>query len=92
MEVGEARVVQASAQEQLIKARVEVHTFTPPRVEDTVTAGNKLAAQAYKAGEEALAELAFRRKGLALSLIIIALVVLGLWLLIRELEARKPAP
>jgi len=92
MEVGEARVVQASAQEQLIKARVEVHTFTPTRVEDTVTTGNKLATQAYKAGEEALAELAFRRKGLALSLIIIALVVLGLWLLIRELEARKPAP
>ncbi|MGH9803619.1 MAG: cytochrome c3 family protein [Candidatus Acidiferrales bacterium] len=90
MDVAEARVVQASAQEQLIKARVDVHTVTPARIDEVVTAGQKLAAQAYQAGEEALAELAFRRKGLALSLIIIALVVLGLWLLIRELEARKP--
>jgi hypothetical protein len=91
MDVAEAKVVQANAHEQLIKARVEVHTVTPSRVEAIVTAGQKLTAQAYQSGEEALAELAFRRKGLALSLIIIALVVLGLWLLIRELEARKPA-
>jgi len=90
MEVADAEVVQAGAQEQLIKARVEIHTVTAARIEETVSAGNKLAAQAYQAGEAALAELAFRRKGLALSLIIIALVVLGLWLLIRELEARKP--
>lgn len=90
MEVSEARLTQANAQEQLIKGRVEVHTVTLARVEETVTVGNKLAAQAYKAGEEAMAELTFRRKGLALSLVVIALVVLGLWLLIRELEARKP--
>ena len=91
MEVADAKVVQSSGREQLIKARVEVHTVTPPRIEGITAAGLKLAAQAQQAGEEALSELAFRRKGLALSLIIIALVVLGIWLLIRELEARKPA-
>ncbi len=89
MEVGEARVLQANAQEQLIKARVEIHAFNGPRVEDITQNGLKLAAQVRAAGEQALDELAFRRKGLALSLIIIALVVVSLWLVIRELERGK---
>ena len=90
MEVGEARVIQANAHEQLIKARVEVHTFNAPRVETITQNGLKLTEQVRAAGEQALKDLAFRRKGLALSLIIIALVVLSLWLVIRELERRKP--
>lgn len=90
MEVGEARLTQSNAQERLIKARVEVHAFTAPRVEAITQEGVKLAEEAYQRGREALAELAFRRKGLALSLIAIAFVVLSLWLLIRHLEQRAP--
>jgi cytochrome b6 len=90
MEVGEARVIQANAQEQLIKARVEVHAFSAARVEETTENGLEFSRQAHQAGQEALAELAFRRKGLALSLVIIVLVVLSLWLVIRRLERRKP--
>ncbi len=90
MEVGEARLTQAAAHEQLIKARVDVHAFNAPRVLETTQKGMELSRAARQAGEAALAEVAFRRKGLALSLIVIALVVLSLWLLIRELEARKP--
>ncbi|MFQ5696466.1 MAG: hypothetical protein ACE5HB_10795, partial [Terriglobia bacterium] len=86
MEVAEARVIQGSAQENLIKARVDVHTFDAARVEETTAQGHELARQAQQAGEEALAELAFRRKGLGLSLVAIAFVVLSLWLLIRHLE------
>jgi hypothetical protein len=92
MEVGEARVTQSSANEQLVKARVEIHAFDPTRIETTIEEGKKRAARAYAAGEEALEELAFRRKGLAASLLIIAFVVLSLWLLIKELERRKPLP
>jgi hypothetical protein len=92
MEIGEARVTQSSANEQLVKARVEIHAFDPARIETTVGEGQELAAQAYAAGELALEELAFRRKGLAASLLIIALVVLSLWLLIKEVERRKPLP
>jgi len=90
MEVGEGRVTQSSAHEQLVKARVEIHAFDPARVEATVGEGNKLAAQAYATGEEGLAELGFRRRGLLASLLIIALVVLSLWLLVKEIERRRP--
>jgi predicted CXXCH cytochrome family protein len=89
MDVGEARLVQANARENLIKARVDVHTFNAARVEETVESGLELAAEAHQAGEAALAELAFRRKGLGLSLLAIAFVVFSLWLLIRHIERGK---
>lgn len=89
MDVSEARLTESNAREQLIKARVDVHAFDPQRVEHGVAAGEKLADQAHRAGEQALAELAFRRKGLGLSLVAIAFVVLSLWLLIRYLERDK---
>jgi hypothetical protein len=59
------------------------------RVEETTKAGEKLAQQVNRDGVQALAEYAFRRKGLALSLVAIAFVVIGLWLLIRNLERRS---
>ncbi len=89
MEVGEGRITLGNAQEKLIKARVDVHAFDAGRVEPTVKSGVELTQQAHKAGEEALAELAFRRKGLALSLLIIAWVVASLVLLIRYLERER---
>jgi hypothetical protein len=86
MEVGEGRLLESSAQEKLIKARVEVHAFSSQRVEKVVAEGLESAKQAHAAGRQALAELAVRRKGLALSLLAIAFVCLSLWLLIRHLE------
>jgi predicted CXXCH cytochrome family protein len=91
MEVSEARVTLASGHEQLIKARVDVHAMDVKRVQATSDNGSKLAANAFAAGEQALAEYTFRRKGLALSLVVIAVVVLSLWLLIREIERPKTA-
>ena len=79
----------STAREKLIKARVDLHTMDGARVEETTKAGEKLAKQANQDGVQALAEYAFRRKGLALSLLAIAFVVVCLWLLIRNLE--RPA-
>ena len=89
MEVGEARVTLSTAHEKLIKARVDLHTMSSARVEEITKTGEKLAQQANQDGLQALAEYAFRRKGLALSLVAIAFVVICLWLLIRNLE--KPS-
>ena len=41
----------------------------------------------FAAGGDALAELAFRRKGLAVSLVIIVLVLIGLGLKIRQISS-----
>ncbi len=86
MEVGEARLTLSNGSEKLIKARVDVHTMSPAPVEEDTAEGRKFALQAHQAGQQSLAEYAFRRKGLALSLVAIAFVVGTLWLLIRSLE------
>ena len=92
MEVGEARLTLSNAKEKLIKARVDVHTMDADRMEETSAGGRKLAQRAKQAGQQALAEYAFRRKGLALSLIVIGFVVVSLWLLIRNVERSRPSP
>jgi hypothetical protein len=89
MEVSEAKLEQAQARDALTKARVTLHSFTPARVDEDIEAGLKVAAATLAAGYEALAERDFRRRGLAYSLLAILLVVLALWLYIRELERRK---
>jgi hypothetical protein len=86
MEVSEARVTLSAAHEQLIKARVDIHAMDTKRVAATTESGTKESVKAFQAGEQALAEFAFRRKGLAFSLVIIAFVVLSLWMYIREIE------
>jgi predicted CXXCH cytochrome family protein len=88
MEVSEARLTLSSGNEKLIKARVDVHTMLPGPVERDTSEGHKLALQAEQAGHQALADYAFRRKGLGLSLVAISFVVVSLWLLIRSLERR----
>lgn len=89
MEVSEGRLIEAQAREKLIKARVDVHALDTKRVEEGVHGGLKTTAEARSAAEEALAELAFRRKGLGLSLLAIGFVVFSLWLLIRHIEGGK---
>jgi hypothetical protein len=45
-----------------------------------------IAEKARRSGEDALKELQFRRKGLAVSLLVIALAVVSIYLKIRQIE------
>jgi hypothetical protein len=51
--------------------------------------GLEHASAALEAGQEALGELAFRRRGLAVSLVFILLVLVGLGLKIRQISDRQ---
>jgi hypothetical protein len=86
MEVTEGRLQWASANEQLIKARVQVHSFMLEPVEGAVSEGLAAADASLEVGRGALREMEFRRKGLALSLLTIAITMAGLWLAIRRLK------
>jgi hypothetical protein len=88
MEVSEARLELGSASENLVKAKVELHSFDPARVDAISQKGLAAAAAVYREGQKALQERDFRRKGLAFSLIAIAVTIAGLWLASRELDAR----
>jgi hypothetical protein len=90
MEVSQARLDQDQARDALTKARVTIHSFKPELVEQDIQEGLKIAAKNLQAGQAALAERDYRRKGLGFALLFIFLTVLGLFLYIRKIES--PAP
>ncbi|HSR68753.1 MAG TPA: cytochrome c3 family protein [Acidobacteriota bacterium] len=95
MEVSAALFDLRSANEKVILARNLVHSLVPARVEETVNEGVGIAESAKEAGEEAFEELRYRRTGLFVALVIIGLVIIALWLWIRQvdaaLEGQRPA-
>jgi predicted CXXCH cytochrome family protein len=88
MEVSQPEFDLNGVRTDLVEARLAVHTFDAGRVRTPVDQGLAVARKAYEAGVQALAELRFRRDGLAVSLVIIVLVLAGLILKIRQIERR----
>jgi hypothetical protein len=66
-----------------------VHAFTVDAVRTEAAAGTAIAERARARGARALDELAFRRKGLGVSLVIILAVIAGLMLKIRQVDRRQ---
>jgi len=87
MEVSEARLGQDQARDSLTKARVTIHAFQPKLVEQDIQAGMKIAATDLQAGKDALKERDYRRWGLGVSVCFIVIVLIGLRLYLREIEA-----
>ncbi len=91
MEVSQAKLEQAQARDALTKARVTIHSLQTAKVQEDVRAGLAVATKTYGVGVKALKERDYRRIGLAVSLVAIAIVLLALQLYIREIEKPKPA-
>lgn len=89
MEVGDAIFDLHETAGVITKARSALHTFTPAKVEEVRASGTEIADRASQKAIAALAELEFRRKGLGLSLVVIALLAGALFLKIRSLDDRK---
>ena len=87
MEVSQASLDLTQARDALIKARVTVHSFNAARVESEIKPGLETAAKDYEAGKKAMAERNYRRVGLGISLVAIALVLVGLRLYIKRIES-----
>jgi hypothetical protein len=87
MEVSEARLGQDQARDSLTKARVTIHSFRQELIDQDVDAGLKAAAKDLQAGKDALRERNYRRVGLGISVLAILVVLLGLNLYIRKIEA-----
>lgn len=87
MEVGQAKLDLTQAKDALTKARVTIHSFNVERVASDIKPGLQTSAKDYDAGKKALAERNFRRMGLGVSLLAIALVLAGLRLYLKQIES-----
>jgi nitrate/TMAO reductase-like tetraheme cytochrome c subunit len=87
MEVSEAEVRLGDGRENLVKARLAMHTFQPDEMHKPIEAGIAIANETLHDGQAALHEKDIRRRGLVISAFFIALTVFGIWLLIKRLES-----
>jgi hypothetical protein len=89
MEVSQPLFELNGAKTALVKARAAIHGFNLNGVNAEVKPGLEISDKAYARGVRALDELQFRRKGLAVSVLVILALVVGLILRIRQME-KKP--
>src|SRR5205823_4522447 len=80
MEVSRVKFDLNDARNHLIDARVVVHGFSPDLLDAAVKPGMEIAQKAHQQGLQVLADAAFRRRGLALSLIVIGLAIVAIYL------------
>lgn len=86
VEVSQAQLELDQARDDLTKARVTIHSVNLAKVDENIDAGLKVTEATYKAGQSALGEASYRRRGLGLALVFIFATVIGLYLLIRQIE------
>ena len=90
MEVSKPKFELKEANDALTQSRVLVHSPSPDEVQKDVDAGMVVADKSYTAGESAFAELAYRRKGLIVSLFFIIFLAGLVYLKVRQIEGRSP--
>lgn len=88
MEMGDQELALAEVQNQLVKARADVHTFTPAVVEAVTGAGVKQLGPIDQAGVRAMDELRYRRIGLGAMLGVVLVMLAALVFKIRQIDRR----
>ena len=91
MEVSRPKFELQDAIDGLTQARVLIHSASADEVGTAISPAMDVAAKSYTAGEGAFAELSYRRKGLAVSLVFILFLALLVYLKIRQIES-EPEP
>lgn len=91
MEVSRPKFELRDAIDGVTHARVLIHTSSTLEVDKVIGPASSVAEKTYQAGEDALAELNFRRKGLVVSLFFILFLAAVVYLKLRQIESRQAA-
>jgi predicted CXXCH cytochrome family protein len=89
MEVSRPRFELNEARDALTHARVLIHGFSLDEVDKVIRPGLEIAQRGRRAGEDALAEWSYRRKGLAASLFFILFLAALVYLKLRQIESSQ---
>ena len=91
MEVSGPKFELRDAIDGVTHARVLIHTSSTAEIDKVIGPATSVAEKTYKAGEDALTELNFRRKGLVVSLFFILFLAALVYLKLRQIENRQTA-
>lgn len=91
IEMSDQELAILEAQSKLTLARTELHAAQPAAVEAILAEGTTILTGVDRAGQDGVAELRYRRRGLAVSLLAILLLVVALGLKVRQLDRRSRA-
>lgn len=86
MDVADARYELKDAHQALVQSRVAIHSFRLADLAEVARPGIGIIAAARAAGETAIHEYHFRRRGLAVSTLIVTVLAVLLYLKIRQIE------
>jgi predicted CxxxxCH...CXXCH cytochrome family protein len=89
IEVGDQELALTEARTRLVLARTEVHAFDPAALDVVVNDGMKIVTGVNQGGNRAVAELAYRRRGLFVFLALTLLFVVALAFKIRDLDRTR---
>ncbi len=89
MDTSEAEFELSEAATKLTQTRTYIHAFSPTALQPIADEGVQHAHLAQAQGEHAIHEFHFRRQGFWITVGILALVALGLFLTLRELESPR---
>ena len=88
IEVSDDELALGEASTKLTLARTEMHTSDPAKVDPIIADGMKIVATVDQNGQKGVAELQFRRRGLAVSFGAILLLAIALALKVRQIDRR----
>ena len=91
MEVSKPLYDLTEGRDRLVLARVNVHYFNPASLNTVLVEGEKIAKTSQDSGIKALEELRYRRKGFAVSVLVLLVMIALLLLKIREISRAQPA-
>jgi hypothetical protein len=89
MDVADTRYGLKDANQALVLSRVAVHSFRVSELAEVARPGIAVLTEAKKSGDSAVHEYYFRRQGLAVSTLIVTLLVILLYLKIRQIDKRE---
>ncbi len=89
MDVSDASYSLKDVNQSLVEARVQVHAFSVAPVKDAAKPGLKIVGDTQKSALSAIDEYYFRRQGLGVATLVITLLVILLYLKIRQIERKS---
>lgn len=89
MDVSDEDFAMKEIRQILIRSRTSLHNMNSKDFDSLISSGLEITTKSKNRGKEAVSDYYFRRKGLAVSTIIVSVLVIGLFLKLKRIEKKQ---